>query len=64
MCQGYLKGQPIDDLYVVSAKMVSSIVWHCHLGYISKHGLQVLSHKELLLGYKSELLKFCEDLHS
>ena len=71
-CLMVIKGVQIDSLYKLmgethvgeaggaSSRMVSPTVWHRHLGHMSECGLQLLSNKELLPGFKSAPLEFYE----
>ena len=51
----------MEEVVVVNAKMVSPMVWYQRLRYMSEYGLQLLSNKELLSGYKLAPLEFCEN---
>lgn len=51
----------VGEAVVSSAKVESPTVWHRRLGHTSERALQVLSNRELLLGYKSAPLNLCED---
>ena len=51
----------VREVGVASAEMVSPTVWHQRWEYMSEHGLQLSSNKELFLGCKLAPLKFCED---
>ena len=51
----------VGEATVAILKMVSPTVWHRRLGHMSERGLQLLSNKDLLPGFKSVPLEFCED---
>ena len=44
----------------VEKKDNCSELWHRRLGHMSEKGLSVLSKKQLLGGFETEKLKFCE----